>query len=145
MQTFSSGTKRRQFLNEFTEALTIRLHKSGLNCWLSCTYNSFTTANNKKGKKYWRGLFKCKFPNCGIEYEATIEDEPDFIIRPHIILKIQSLEVCLHEKLCIQPRISGKSRSDLGKELMLKGVTNVRIENILANRDINDINSENSK
>ena len=131
MQCFIS-CQRKTFLQPFTILLTKRLRKEGVNCWLKSNYNYISSAVFINPAFYWKGLYLCINAACEIEYRAFIKDKPS---GGDISLVVSWHGHCNHEEIEMSRRISGKERLEQGQELMIKGVTNVRAENILFNRD----------
>ena len=96
-----------------------------------------TSSNIRKPSFFWKGLYKCIDSNCSTTFTALIKQEP---VNNGIIEVSWNNNGIFHEKKLIKPpRLTGNERKSTQKELMIKGIKNVKLNNILENRDFHEI------
>jgi hypothetical protein len=117
--------------------LSRSLRLEGVNCCLKRNYNYITSARYITPKCYWKGLYTCTELDCDLEYRTYIKDEPNG--SDNINIKVLIHGDCKHEVIDMPMTLSGKKRFEQAKELLIKGVSNTRANNILFNRDCNAV------
>ena len=131
-QTSFSGTRLRinnKYANDF---LTRIIMDFNLKCELSCGYNWIKVDLSRKiGCPYWRAVFFCK--NCKSKFEAKIQKEPNSIENNSIIeIVFDDQNICT-EIVNNKNRYSGEKREKLACEIMSKGYTKLKSENVIYN------------
>lgn len=123
-----SGT---EFNQKFHYYLSYKLQLSGLNCWLKCKYNRISKKHSiSSNKTYWKGIYTCKKP-CHLNLNCFIEK--DILSEADITINAYWSGNNNHPKIDPPIRCVGSLRETIGKEIFVKGLANIKAENIFEN------------
>jgi hypothetical protein len=135
LKKYKKDYKERSMLNtEFSDFLSQRLQNLGINCWFECKHNWFKkVVMQKNSSGYWRGIYICRDKaSCSNKVEALIRNSPTDV--DGSVIEIMLTQTHTHnQKLIKKARCSGSKRVEQAKELAIKGISNVKAENILDN------------
>jgi len=112
---------RKKFSQQFTNILTYKLQKLGLNCSLDCKSNYFSLKTSPGNNNYWSGTYYCKTTECDLNFKAVIKTWS----LKNLSCKISWNGNCNHERLNRQKsQCRGKYRKQLATEVTAKGTSN---------------------
>ena len=110
-----------------------KLQETGINCWLRSKYNWIKKSDSKKKScPIFRGKYGCIDSECDVNYEIILQS------LDHKYFNVFWEEFSKHPKLCLPSRmvqVSKKEREILKSELASQGVTNMRDQNIIFNKN----------
>ena len=117
-----------KFINNF---LTNILTTFDLKCDLACEYNWIKRLDSRNTvSPFWKGLFKCKI--CKSKFNAEIHNPPNSL-EDDSFIKIDYDDEIICQVFAKSSRTSGEKRKMLAYEIMSKGYSKLKSENIIYN------------
>ena len=118
----------------FCNKLTFKLNELNYNCTLKCIYNYFKQPDSrKKTSSFWRGSFQCVNKACNALFSANIQNENQADNPTFVHITCEKPDYINHDKEIKTQRCVGQERKLIGLELLAKGVSNKKTDNILFN------------
>ena len=125
--------KRLKLPVSYDNLFSKKLQEKGIYCWLRSKYNWLKKNDSKKKAcPVFRGKYECIDSECDVCYYIILQSID------RISFDVFWDEFSKHPKLCLPSRmiqISKKEREALRTELAVHGVTNLRDQNIIFNKN----------
>jgi hypothetical protein len=120
------GTSRKYANAKFTNFLSTKLNKNGVNCRLKCMYNWIKKEYScKRNSPFFNGTYMCSL--CKGIFKVKMQSENDDFF------SIKYSHEADHEIIKKVQRFNSQDRLNFGSFLKSKGVSNIRAENIIKN------------
>lgn len=126
--------KRSKLNTKFDHLISQKLQeKEKINCALISKHNYLKKNNERLTKtNYWHGKYRCRNKNCSNLFYLSITNEP--ITNSDVTINVQYSKIDDHQKHSYI-RCTGESREDMAKNLLAFGTKNIRIDNMLHNKN----------
>lgn len=126
--------KRSKFISDFSNFLSEKIQKHGINCWLKCDFNWFKKNESQKlSSPFWKGRYQC-YSCKNTFFTKIIEELKDPNENTYVIIFVTYYEYFKHDaKISPKIRCFGEKRLEQAKELMYESTSNVITNNIIDN------------
>ena len=117
-----------KFINNY---LTNTLTTFDLKCVLSCEYNWIKSVDSRKTTSpFWKASFICK--KCKTKFSAEIQHPPNSL-EDNSFIQINYDDELICQEFSNNNRTTGEKRKMLANEIMSKGYSKLKSENIIYN------------